>query len=199
MHYQLGQTWKRKNSPVYVLSCVCCAIFCGFFINVSGIEWDVVECEVNLNFWYDRKQGKSHFLGNHSPLGNMVLSVICSLCNLVHLVIVQPTLPLWLTLNVNLKFVSITNMSAEGKCKRNIVLELYFVSSRNVCDLGSLDVPSARKFAHFIRESKASSYGSKISDLEYSTPAWENAIVKLICLRGLPVTPKPTMRENPYF
>ena len=63
------------------------------FINVIGIEWDVVECEVNLAFWYERKQGKSHFLGNHSPIGNMVLSVICSLCILVLLEIIWQTLP----------------------------------------------------------------------------------------------------------
>ena len=46
-------------------------------MNVIGIAWDTVECEVNLGFWYERKQDESRFLGN------MVLLVICSLCDLV--------------------------------------------------------------------------------------------------------------------
>lgn len=55
-------------------------------INVIGIAWDVVECEVNLAFWHERKQGESYFFGTRSALGNLVLLVISSLRNLVFLV-----------------------------------------------------------------------------------------------------------------
>lgn len=57
-------------------------------MNVIAIARDVVDCELNLIFWYERKQGESCFLSIHLPLGNVVL-----------LVIVRPTLLPQLALN----------------------------------------------------------------------------------------------------
>ena len=42
---------------------------------------------MNLAFWYERKQGRSHFLGNLSPFRNLVLLVIFSLPDLLLLMI----------------------------------------------------------------------------------------------------------------
>lgn len=100
----------------------------------------------------------------------MVLLVNCFLGDLVLLVIVQLTLPPRSTLTMDLESMSITIMSKGGKLKRNNVLKLYFVSSRNACDSRLLNVLFARKCARFTCESKTSSYGSKIYDLECSTP-----------------------------
>ena len=41
-------------------------------MNVIGIAWDVVKCEVNLTSWYECKQDESRFFGNCSPLGNLL-------------------------------------------------------------------------------------------------------------------------------
>ena len=103
--------------------------FVVILMNGIGIAWDVVECEVNHTIWYECNQGEFCFFGD------MVLLIICSLRDhallvnyflnyLVLLVIVRPTLPPRLTLNVNLKPLSITIMSKEGKLKRNNLLEL---------------------------------------------------------------------------
>ena len=56
-------------------------------MNVISIAWDVLECEINLTFWHECKQGESRCLGNRLPLGNLVLLVICSLRDLILLVI----------------------------------------------------------------------------------------------------------------
>ena len=51
------------------------------------------------------------------------------------------------------------------KLKHNNVLELYFISLRNVCNPRLLDVPSTCKHACFTCELEASSFGSMISNL----------------------------------
>ena len=130
-----------------------------------------------------------------------MLYIYCSLSNLVRLVIVRLTLPPWSTLDVNLESMSITIMSSGrgggGKLKRNFVLKLYIVSSRNVCNLGPLDVPFACKHARFACESKASTSGSKISNLECSTPPQAKAIAKLICPWCLPPHARAYSKKNP--
>ena len=146
--------------------------------------------------WYECKQGGTQFLVivhllvisplRSSPLGDMDLLVKCSLGNLILLVNVCPNLSPRLTLKVNLEFVSITIMLKGITLKHNIVFKLYFVSLRNVYNLGPLDVPTTCKHARFARESEATSYGSKIFDLKCSAPPWANAIVKLICQRDSP-------------
>ena len=97
------------------------------------------------------------------------LLLIYSLRDLVHLVIVRPTLYPRSTFNVNLESVSITIMSKGAKLQSNTVLELYFGNSRNTCDLGPLDVPFARKRTHFTCGLETSSYGTKISNFGYQT------------------------------
>ena len=94
---------------------------------------------------------------------------------------------------------SITIMSKGGKLKSNTVLELCSVSAKNASDPWLLDVPSAHKHACFACESKASSSKNKIYDLECSTPPHANVVVKLIFPGGLPLAPKPTMRESLCF
>jgi hypothetical protein len=115
-------------------------------------------------------RGESRFLGNHLPLGKLFPSQSSALCDLVLLVIIQPTFLLQSPLNVNLEYVSITIMSKGGKLEHNTLHDLYFVSSRNVCNIRPLDVPFVHKHAHFTHESKASSSGSKISKLVCATP-----------------------------
>ena len=56
-------------------------------LNVSRIitiaKWilflDMSANNVNLTFWYERKQGESRFLGNNLPLDNFIFLIICSL------------------------------------------------------------------------------------------------------------------------
>lgn len=154
--------------------------------------------------------GESRFLENHSPLGNvlppqsgplgdLVLLLKWSFGDMVILVIVQAALPLQSTLNVTLDSMAITITLKGGKFKRNIGLKLYFISSRNVCNPGYVDVPCVHKCAHFTCELEASSSRSKKFDLECSTPPWANATTKLICLWGLALTPKPTIIKNTCF
>ena len=81
---------------------------------------------------------------------------------MVQLVIVRPTLHLWLTLNVNLESVSITIMSKGGKLQSNTILELYFGNSRNMSDLGPLDVPLCLQATRYACKLETSSYGSKM-------------------------------------
>lgn len=127
------------------------------------------------------KQGEPCFLGNCLPLGDsfppwygshgdLVLLVKCYLGNLVFFVIVQPTLHLWSTFNVNVDFLSITIMS-KGRRRGGGGPELYFVSSRNVCDPEPWDVPSARKCVCFTWELEATSFGNKVYDLELLQPS----------------------------
>jgi len=77
-------------------------------------------------------------------------------------------------------------MERIARAKRNSVLELYFVSSRNGNDPGPLELPPARKCARFARDGDASSSGSKVSSNSCITPPRANAAVKLICPGGLP-------------
>ena len=84
-------------------------------------------------------------------------------------VIVQPTLPPQSTFNVNFESVSITIISKGGKLKRNNVLEIYFISSRNACDSWPSDVPSACKCAHFAHELEHHLIGERKFDLQCST------------------------------
>lgn len=55
-------------------------------MNVVGIAWDVVECEVTPTFWYEHKQGEPCFLGNRLPLGDMLPQWYDPLDDLVFLV-----------------------------------------------------------------------------------------------------------------
>jgi hypothetical protein len=130
-------------------------------MKVIGIVWDVVKYEVNLTFWYKRKQckqlPKSGYRLSLSKLPSVIFSFWWygplgnySFGNLTLSVFVRPSLPPWLTLNVNLESVLITIMSKGGKLKRNIILELYFVSSRNTYDPGPLDVPFACNHARLV-------------------------------------------------
>ena len=111
----------------------------------------------------------------------------------------MPTHPPLLTLDVNLKSVSIPIMSKTCKLKCNTILKLYFVSSKNLCDLQPLNVPYACKCACFTHESEASSSRNEIFDLECSTPPQANVVVKSICPKRFALMPKPTMRENQCF
>jgi hypothetical protein len=85
-------------------------------------------------------------------------------------------------LNVTLDSMAIIITSKGGKFKRNIVLKLYLISLRNVCNPGHVDVPYVHKCAHFACELEASSSRSKKSDLEWSNPPQANITTKLICL-----------------
>ena len=167
-----------SNPSLFMYYFVFVLWFMVVLINAIGIAWDVVECEVTLAFWYEHcKQGESRCLGNRLPYGNMLhqwsdplgdLGLLGKILSwyLVLLVFVWLTLPPWPTLNVNLESVSITIMSkGKDKSKHNIVFKLYYISSRNVCNLGPSNVPSTCKCARFACELEAFSYGSKISNL----------------------------------
>jgi hypothetical protein len=83
--------------------------------------------------------------------------------------------------------------------KSNTILKVSFGSLRNAFDLGPLDMPFACKCTCFAHETEAFSFRSKISNLECSIPLQANPNIELICLGALPLTPKPTLRENHCF
>ena len=128
-------------------------------------------------------------------LCDLVLLVKCYLGNLVLFVIVQqPPPPLQSTLNVNIKFVSI-----KIKLKLNIVLELYFVSSRNACDPGPWNVPYACKCVCFTCRLKIISFWSKLYDLELLHHSPSKCCYKVDVPKRLSFHARPTMGENPWF
>ena len=111
-HNRLNPTGKLKPSLVYLLSCVCFVVICGCYYECF---WYSIGCGwmMNLAFWYERKQGRSHFLGNLSPFRNLVLLVICSLDDL--LLLINIICSMWSCLNVNLDTVLNHNHDKKGK------------------------------------------------------------------------------------
>lgn len=161
-------------------------------MNIIGIAWNVVECEVTFVSWYERKQGELAFmvivcLLIMCSLRDMVLMANCSLSNYA----ANP--PSTINLGFDLQSMSVTIMSKGGELKCDTILKLCFISSRNACVPGPLDVPSTRKHVGFAYELEASSSRSKIFDLGCFTPPSANVDVKLTLPRGLPHSPEPTI------
>lgn len=60
-HNHVSQIRKVNPSLICVSFCACFVVICGCLYESNWYRWDVVECEVNLVFWYERKPGVSLF------------------------------------------------------------------------------------------------------------------------------------------